>query len=1114
MATDLGQAKASATAKHETFVEQQLAKTQGRIRALDTTAAILVFLIGTFVYALGMSLLDRALLLPSWVRVLAFVLYGVGALVFLGLALGRPLLRRVNPYYAARQLEQTLPGAKNSVVNWLDLHEQNLPPVIRGALGVRAAKDLSRANPEQAVSGQRNLWLGGILTGLILGLFILFLLGPGQFADLMRRAFAPFSEGSIAARTRPILLLPQNGNITVLVGQKVEFKARIEGREPAPGDEDAPRLQFRYEHQESYTDSQDLKREKDVDGTHVWVTTLSGDRIRNGIWYRVTAGDGATEEYRINVQAGPQVNKFLVTYHPRPYLRVPDEKFEYPNKDEALPHLAGVRGTAVTLEIKANRALKAGKLEVVQNGARLPDVPGEVQADDHSMRFSKFVLDQPGTYRVVFTSRDGESNTDQSFYTIKVLKDRAPEVVLTKPGKDVKLPANGTLQLLGKAADDFGVKSLTLRLRVVKGDTQPVLMPKPYRGGKIFELANKRYPDQVDYKDFVALEKVQDEGGKAFALKPGMEVEYWLEAIDNCDYPDGNKGNVGESKRFKVLIAEPDKNNQEQKKQRQQAEQEQQKHEQKQDEKLKEQSKQANKKKDQQGNPQGGKQEQDEKLKQEQDKANKLQQEINKREQQEASKGAAKPADSQQPKGGNKGDGQKNAETKPDEKKGEAQPQPNNQQGGDKKGDGGDAKKEAGASKGAGDKTKPGAEQPAGAQKEGGKSGEDKGIAKGTGNKTDNPDKEKGIAKAPPSTDKRADKARGKEGDMNPSEIKGAPPPAPKAQPQAQGTAKGDKKGDVKCAESKGDGKGEKTEAKAGAKGGDPAKAGGEPGTQKQGEKGQATGVAKGEKAGPDPEKATLEDINQLRKELEKAELKQRKDQAAEELAKLERNAKDPGVRKAAKEALKKFEEETENAKTGTVKSGKTPGDKSTQAQAKGPPEDKKGDSGQVKKGEPKENGASKGGTPGNSGVAKGGKQPAGSTAGGAPPENPKASAGPDSPEDDGTGRFNDKAGELQLENIKKKITEADLKKAGWTKKEFDDWLRAYEEALKQHKTVAAAKEKLATPKGGNSGLFGNQGVRKVNQSTPRVDNLEYGPSRPPPGFEEAQRKFTSGQKK
>jgi len=47
MATDLGQGKAAAPAKYETFVLTQLARTGQRIHTLDLTAALLVFAVGT-----------------------------------------------------------------------------------------------------------------------------------------------------------------------------------------------------------------------------------------------------------------------------------------------------------------------------------------------------------------------------------------------------------------------------------------------------------------------------------------------------------------------------------------------------------------------------------------------------------------------------------------------------------------------------------------------------------------------------------------------------------------------------------------------------------------------------------------------------------------------------------------------------------------------------------------------------------------------------------------------------------------------------------------------------------------------------------------------------------
>ena len=54
-------------------------------------------------------------------------------------------------------------------------------------------------------------------------------------------------------------------------------------------------------------------------------------------------------------------------------------------------------------------------------------------------------LERSGTFRVRFVSRDGEETTDRSPYPVEVIADRKPVVVLDRPGKDVTLPANGTL---------------------------------------------------------------------------------------------------------------------------------------------------------------------------------------------------------------------------------------------------------------------------------------------------------------------------------------------------------------------------------------------------------------------------------------------------------------------------------------------------------------------------------------------------------------------------------------------------------------------------------------------------------------------------------------------
>src|SRR5439155_27300978 len=147
MDTYLHQPKpAHAANRHEAFVEAQLARARTRVRALDLTGAVLGLLIFTLAYGLIVALCDRWLELPALARQTAFALYAVGALTYLGLFVIRPLCRQINPYYAARRLEQTIPEAKNSVVNWLDLRQRAMAPALRSAIGQQAAKNLADAD--------------------------------------------------------------------------------------------------------------------------------------------------------------------------------------------------------------------------------------------------------------------------------------------------------------------------------------------------------------------------------------------------------------------------------------------------------------------------------------------------------------------------------------------------------------------------------------------------------------------------------------------------------------------------------------------------------------------------------------------------------------------------------------------------------------------------------------------------------------------------------------------------------------------------------------------------------------------------------------------------------
>jgi hypothetical protein len=575
MATELGRVKSTAASKYDAIVASQLKRAESRIRMLDLTSGLLGFAVLSLAYMVGMALCDSKLLLSQHARQLSLYVYLTGAAFYLFCTVLRPLRLYVNPYYAARQVEQQLPQAKNSIVNWVDLHDQPLPPAIRSALGQRAAKDLSRIDFEQAISSRRTAWMGG-LAGLFAIIFLAsyFLLGPAPFVSLLKRTFNPFEEVGVSTRTRLTLLKPEHGNATVTVGRGVKFVVDVSGKVPDPKAADAVKLLYRYEESDPW-----LERRLLQEPSGEWTASLSALEVKNGFWYQITGGDAVTEEYRISVRAAPAILDFLATYHFRPYAARPDEvRLER--------ELKALRGTEVLLRVRTNRSLREGRLEFVGNrreGVVNPpviSVRGEVDAEEQHSFLVQFVFDEDGKYRLCFTSTDGEAFGDPASYPVTAIPDQPPTVELTKPGQDIRLPADALLHLEGKAADDVGIQSLILRTRVIGGDR---LRGQPYRSDEQLRLADGGFPSELEYKDFVDLSRVKGEDGQDVRLRSGMELEYWLEASDACDYP---RPNVTESKHYRVVLTDPEKIDPKKNQQKQQAEKEKKLHEQKQDQKL------------------------------------------------------------------------------------------------------------------------------------------------------------------------------------------------------------------------------------------------------------------------------------------------------------------------------------------------------------------------------------------------------------------------------------------------------------------------------------------------------------------------------------------------
>ena len=555
------------SSKAEQFVQGQIQRARQRVRLTELGKAGLGCLILIAGYTVVLAYLDRMFELSAFVRQALFTVCCLTVAGYVGWTVIWPFFKRINPYYAARLVEQNLETDKNSLINWLDLREQPLVPAFRTAITNQAARDLDKIDLEQVIATRPGIYTLSAIGTMLALLLLLFAASPRQFLSLMKRAWSPYSDASIATRTRLTLIEPAEGDLTVAIGKAVTIVVQVDGRMPEQQKPDALRVLYRA----SPADPYDTRLLDSTDDPQRWRTTFLAQELKTGFFYKVAGGDDSTPEYRIQVRSNPLLTNVDVTYHYRPYLHWPDRTAQDPN-------LKDLRGTEVLLTAHTNRPVREGRLVI--EGQKF--IPAEIRKDDPEALHFRLTLEKDTEYRVFFTSVQGESNRDPMAYTIQVLADQAPVVVLTGPGRDVETGVNEVLPLEGQASDDLGLAALTLRLRKEDGK---MLEPLPYRQGKSLLRGDGRPPQMLEYRDSIDFAKLREAGGAAFKPQPGQTIEYWLEATDHCDYLEPN---VGSSKHFKVAFRDP-VDPKKQQSQRDKAAKDQQDHDKKQDQQLQDQ---------------------------------------------------------------------------------------------------------------------------------------------------------------------------------------------------------------------------------------------------------------------------------------------------------------------------------------------------------------------------------------------------------------------------------------------------------------------------------------------------------------------------------------------
>jgi len=462
------------------YVNQQLEKTRRGVKSNDLLAGLLTVFVGALAFMLTVALWDAWVAeLSTTGRWLALIMLILGCLSYSTRYLLPLMIRRINPDYAAKMIEDAKPSFKNSLLNYVSLRrtDATISPAVLDAVSRQAASDLSTVPADATVDRSKLIRIGFALIGLMILIVGYKMLSPKDPLQTFGRILAPNAKIARPAVVRVSDVQP--GDTQIFFGDTVEVTAVVRGSHQ-PGD---VKIEF------STIDGERSRQ------TISMQTTEAKDRYRaqlseNGIGigqsltYRVVARDGSSPDYTIDVRPNPTIAVESLTLTPPAYTQLPKRTFSGSGAIEA------VEGTEVHIEAVANLPIKVAYIELLEalpapkanNNNNNSAATGneyrvirsiEMNATEKNAAASFIALlnaarDKPIAthYQIKFVSTNDDRNQKPNVYPIRIIPDLAPEITITHPlDRDIYLPQNGTLAIDIEASDlDYEISAIKLRI--------------------------------------------------------------------------------------------------------------------------------------------------------------------------------------------------------------------------------------------------------------------------------------------------------------------------------------------------------------------------------------------------------------------------------------------------------------------------------------------------------------------------------------------------------------------------------------------------------------------------------------------------------------------------
>jgi hypothetical protein len=519
----------------EGYIDQQIRRTRRSLKLLDLAAGSITLLIGLLAFVLVGALIDHWIVpggLGFGGRAALFGLMLAGV-AWYGWRQFVPLLKPINPVYAAQTIERNSPTLKNSLLNLLLFrsHRNYLSPRVYHALEQQTAVKMSTSGVDGSIDRSALLRLGYVLLGVIALCALYAVVSPKSLALSTVRVLTPWSD--VAAPSRVQILDVTPGKTSVARGERVEVSAEIHGLNA-----DEP-VRLRYSTVDGQTVDESIRMKRPAPESRRFEATLPRGAeagVEQELSYWIEAGDARTRKFKLSVFTRPTIIVQKIRYAYPPYTGLPSKETDH------ISDIRAVEGTTVTISALANQPIKNAHIDFDADGSN--DVPLSFDGDQATSKpFQLKLRDDRRTplhpkYALRFTAVDGRSNSEPAVHSIEVTPDYGPEVRVTAPEAIEQVARmNDVIPIGVEARDpDYGLKSVTIVGKVLGDDNEHALL---------------QMIDQPQTGRVVATRMFTPADA---GLKPGDVLEYWAVAADTKPEP-----NLALSDRRRLKVIGPDK---------------------------------------------------------------------------------------------------------------------------------------------------------------------------------------------------------------------------------------------------------------------------------------------------------------------------------------------------------------------------------------------------------------------------------------------------------------------------------------------------------------------------------------------------------------------------